>query len=111
MEILMEQVEKQKLANLEAFYHFAIGVVRYTDELRVEVQSESKVTLITCHDSKGKEYPVVIMRNDYKMDGNPEEVRRLVYVAMTRAKKQLFILHDASSKMDFLKDIPHKVRG
>ncbi|OQX21059.1 MAG: hypothetical protein BWK80_34625 [Desulfobacteraceae bacterium IS3] len=61
-----------------------------------------KVTLMTLHASKGLEFPVVFItgcendlipfsRPDKKTD--TDEERRLFYVAMTRAKEQLFLTH------------------
>ena len=60
------------------------------------------VNLMTMHGAKGLEYEVVfvIESNEgvtpYKKAGTPEELeeeRRLFYVAMTRAKKKLFITY------------------
>ena len=61
-----------------------------------------RVTCLTMHGAKGLEYEVVfvIESNEgvtpYKKAGTPEELeeeRRLFYVAMTRAKKKLFITY------------------
>ena len=58
------------------------------------------VKLLTMHGSKGLEWPVVIIvgNNDGTVpffpavqEGNLEEERRLLYVAMTRARKLLFL--------------------
>ena len=84
-----------------------------------EIKSMSKgiedaITLSTIHRSKGLEYKVVYLiggvdgsiPHDYALESyrngdiSPlEEERRLLYVAMTRAKEQLFI------------SVPHKRRG
>ena len=68
-----------------------------------EVVEGDNVTLMTVHTAKGLEYPVVfvvrlnqgvfphnkaLMENGYK---GLEEERRLAYVAMTRAKKRLYL--------------------
>jgi DNA polymerase III epsilon subunit family exonuclease len=62
---------------------------------------EDKVTMMTAHSAKGTEFPVVIMigmeqgnfpllRPD-QSDEELEEERRLCYVGMTRAKRQLYM--------------------
>lgn len=87
---------------------------------------QGKVMLMTVHASKGLEFPIVYvvgledgvfphersMGNSFEM----EEERRLMYVAMTRAKKQLILSYaglrqrngqyKASAKSMFINDIP-----
>jgi|SRR5579872_1567382 len=65
------------------------------------VEQKNAVTLMTLHAAKGLEFPVVFMigmeeglfpHSRALMDKNElEEERRLCYVGMTRAKKQLFL--------------------
>jgi len=56
-----------------------------------------KVKVMTCHKSKGLEFPVVFLPgvNDgllpHSKSDNEAEERRLLYVGMTRAEKELFI--------------------
>ena len=82
----------------------------------------SKVRVMTIHKSKGLEAEVVIILEAdegvipklhpdtllYGMFGETEEVsladqKRLFYVAMTRAKRRLYIIHDGSSGAGFVK--------
>ena len=77
-----------------------ISLVSATDELE---ESKDYIKLMTIHNSKGLEFPVVFIagmedevfpsqKADY--DTNQlEEERRLCYVAITRAEKTLFICH------------------
>lgn len=76
------------------------------DELAEE---QSAVSLMTVHASKGLEFDVVFVtgleqglfpstREDEKRD--PEEDRRLFYVALTRAKKRLFLSY-AQERMKY----------
>ena len=59
--------------------------------------SEDRVKVMTCHKSKGLEYPIVFVAgvNDgllpHAKSGNEAEERRLLYVGMTRAENQLFL--------------------
>ena len=72
--------------------------------------SRGMVTLMTIHASKGLEFPVVFLpgfeegifpgQKCMYDDGEVEEERRLAYVALTRAKEELFLL-TATSRMIF----------
>ncbi|XP_048325461.2 ATP-dependent DNA helicase SRS2-like protein At4g25120 [Ziziphus jujuba] len=95
-------------------------------------ENENSVTLTTIHQSKGLEWDIVfiVKANDSeipllhefnsvaKVNGTSvEEERRLFYVAMTRARRNLFILYvTADSNFQilqpsrFLKEIPDHVR-
>ncbi len=67
----------------------------------VSEESEDKVTMMTVHSAKGTEFPVVIMIgmeqgnfpiiSPEQTESDLEEERRLCYVGMTRAKKQLYM--------------------
>ncbi len=66
-----------------------------------EIPEEGEVTLMTVHNSKGLEYPVVFVVNmvegqfpharSAEEEGGIAEERRLAYVAFTRAQKKLVI--------------------
>ena len=67
-------------------------MVTYNDSARVGYKENTeRVNLVTAHDSKGKEFPCVIV---YGVENfkNDEEGRRLLYVALTRAKEKLVII-------------------
>lgn len=74
-------------------------------------QREDGLSILTMHGAKGLEYPVVFIMDAQEgitphsratLDESIEEERRLFYVAMTRAKEQLFIL---SAKERFHKEM------
>lgn len=66
-------------------------------------ESADAVVLMTIHSAKGLEFPIVFLPGmeenifpSYRSlseDADMEEERRLAYVAITRAKKKLYILH------------------
>lgn len=72
--------------------------------------SDDSVTLMTVHTAKGLEYPVVFVagleenifphQNSIFSESGVEEERRLMYVAVTRARKLLYLTY-ASSRMTF----------
>ena len=85
-------------ASLRDFLHH-INALR--SEAQVPGHQQGNVQILTCHHSKGLEFPVVfvigvqlgIFPNDFFMETKEdlEAERRLFYVAITRAKKALFL--------------------
>ena len=80
-------------------------------------EDENRVQLMTIHKSKGLEFPVVFIPSvnegilpHFRSDNKNEE-RRLLYVAITRAERELFISstemynNKATSESEFLYDI------
>jgi superfamily I DNA/RNA helicase len=54
----------------------------------------NKVSVISMHQSKGLEWPVVFLTNlneENRLVGDQEEEKRLFYVAVTRAKEKLYL--------------------
>jgi DNA helicase-2/ATP-dependent DNA helicase PcrA len=68
-----------------------------------QVDEKAPVSLLTVHNAKGLEFPVVFLAGmeerlfpharSIESDSMMEEERRLCYVGMTRAEKQLYITH------------------
>ena len=63
----------------------------------------NEIVVSTMHQSKGKEFDNVFIYNCYKV--LPQEEVRLLYVAMTRAKENLFI----HTKTDIFRNIIHRI--
>src|SRR4029078_10392378 len=73
----------------------------YTDQDAID-EDRGRVTLMTLHNAKGLEFPVVFMvgleeglfRHQRSLDeGNEGEERRLCYVGMTRAQRTLTLTY------------------
>jgi len=72
--------------------------------------SDDSITLMTVHTAKGLEYPIVFVagleenifphQNSIFSESGIEEERRLMYVAVTRARKLLYLTY-ATSRMSF----------
>ena len=96
-------------------------LITFLDDLNREVENNKveKVKLLTIHKSKGMEYPIVFIIGcneellpHYKNE-NVDDERRLFYVAITRAEKELYLSYvdfynnstkNISSFIDDIKD-------
>ncbi len=106
----------QELANNAALYEFSVdGLLEFLDTIELdrtlaseeEKYSTDRVTLITLHNTKGLEFPRVIItgleqgifpRGD-KSGAELEEERRLFYVGITRAKDELYVTSCAQRRL------------
>lgn len=122
--ILLKYEEENPEGDLSSF----LEEVALMSELDNFDQGADSVVLMTIHSAKGLEFPVVLIpgMEDGIFPGNQsmydpselEEERRLAYVGITRAKKQLYLLN-ASQRMlygqtnrnppsRFIKEIPEE---
>lgn len=138
----------QKLRNLEELVNAAVGyskgragLAQFLEEIELDAarvadetigendrSREPLVTLITMHNTKGLEFDRVIVtgmeeglfpRGGDEAEEDLEEERRLFYVAITRAKEELYFtycrtrrLHGRTQEMEpsrFLKELPASV--
>jgi DNA helicase-2/ATP-dependent DNA helicase PcrA len=103
-----------------------VALISDTDSLE---DGESRLTLMTLHNAKGLEFPVVFMVGmedsvfpHFRSLGNPEELeeeRRLCYVGMTRAMQRLYLSSawrrslyggtNANPPSRFLKEVPDEL--
>ncbi|MBJ7355291.1 MAG: UvrD-helicase domain-containing protein [Thermoleophilaceae bacterium] len=110
-------------AGLEAFLQ---QVALFSDQDAI-VDDDGQITLMTLHNAKGLEFPVVFMigveegifPHSRAVDsGDIEEERRLCYVGITRAREQLYLTHAArrmlfgesgwNDRSRFLDEIPEE---
>ena len=111
-------------ARLDAF----LETITLDSEREEEKEAGDAVTLITMHSCKGLEYPHVYVvgleegllpHARSKVEGTLDEERRLFYVAITRAKRELMISHCGGRKKygqltpchpsSFLKELPKEL--
>jgi DNA helicase-2/ATP-dependent DNA helicase PcrA len=90
-------------AGLEMFLQ---QVALFSDQDAIE-DDDGQITLMTLHNAKGLEFPVVFMLEEGIFphsravdSGDIEEERRLCYVGITRARENLYLTH-ASRRMLF----------
>lgn len=118
----------ERLTEMAKFYDSTqdfLNDLLISEDVNREVENESRVTLTTVHQAKGLEWKVVFVigvnPGDFPhffalKDGTLDEEERLFYVAITRAKDYLYILHSVLSRSDyrgfnevdrdFIEDIP-----
>jgi DNA helicase-2/ATP-dependent DNA helicase PcrA len=104
----------QELANAASLYPSTLtGLAEFLEHIELDrsmVQGEDAVdgvTLITVHNTKGLEFPMVVLTGleqgifprDDKKDEDLEEERRLFYVGATRAKDELYLTSCAVRRM------------
>lgn len=107
LDIPPEQIvvsQLRELADFSAFktiaqlHDYMIAMVEYSDTKRVEyTPDKDTLQLMTCHDSKGKEFPCVIIYGVEEYNDS-ESDKRLLYVAMTRAENNLILLRTDISR-------------
>lgn len=126
--------EFKRMANeFESSFGDTISLEEYLQYLALQIgdtkeQKNDCVKLMTIHSSKGLEFPVVFIIGmtqgifpssksiDLRGKQGLEEERRLCYVAITRAEKQLYLMDSEGLTLDnkskypscFLKDIDEK---
>ena len=75
---------------------------------KVKLKRNPLVCLSTIHGAKGAEADNVVLFTDISTKAckeafnNPDDARRLTYVALTRAKKKLYIIHPEDKEKSML---------
>lgn len=107
---ILEEIAKERLIrNMEDMLSHMDDMLRYYDETEIEYPRRPEaVNLLTGHKAKGKEYPAVIIYNVDSFEDTPED-RCLLYVAMTRAEKLLYITQAPYTNAQLLKDFAEQV--
>ena len=125
MELRTVAEEYRDMAPLDGLSAFLEGIALVSDVDSLD-ESTPSVTLITLHQAKGLEFPIVFMVGmeegllpHFRSLDDPtqmEEERRLAYVGITRAKKKVYLVRafrrtlmgrsNVTSPSRFLNDIP-----
>lgn len=89
--------------NLGDLREYCREVYEYQSDIRVCEKATDAVTLITNHDVKGLEFPVILLHSDYAE--KTAEERSLFYVGLTRAKEKCVVFESPNAKTSFLSEI------
>ena len=106
LEKIYELLYDRRIKTTRELYELMNAMKVFEDDTRLQYAVGDRVRMLTAHDAKGKEYPVVILYGIDEFErGNMEEDRRLLYVALTRAKRVIFIIEHGLGRSTFLKEI------
>lgn len=94
----MEGVKNKRFRSLNRMLTYIVKYQQYgTKEMHsTALEKSNSVTLITVHSAKGLEWPVVLLSTKgfrTKFGAMASEERRLLYVAVTRAKEKLLVTY------------------
>lgn len=87
---IQQVITKYHIRDCKSLYELVQYMADYGDETRIMPETKGNVIFITSHESKGMEWKVVLMVDDYREE-KTEEQNRLIYVAMTRAADLLYV--------------------
>ncbi len=122
-ENMVKELEKNQSYSKEALI-YVLGITSLSNsEIDIFMKESNKIPIITIHQSKGLEYEYVFVTGmmqgvfpnfmSVEKDGSvKDEEKRAFYVAITRAKKKLFISYNqyhgrySKIKSDFLNYLP-----
>lgn len=105
VDALTDISKERLLSNMRDLMLHMDDMLRYYDETEIEYPIRpDAVNLLTGHKAKGKEYPAVIIFNVDSFEDTPED-RCLLYVAMTRAERLLYITQAPYTKAELLNDM------
>ena len=105
VDAIMEMVDERAIGDIRSLHALMGDMIKYQVTKRVGYEaSENAVNLLTCHDSKGKEFNYVILYSIEDFNTAPDSLR-CVYVAVTRAKKGLYMLEGSVAREKALYDI------
>lgn len=87
-------IELYRIETVEDFNRIANELVNYQDESKLGIEgSENSLLLLTMHEAKGLEFPVVIVMDDGKTNYQEDaEGNNLLYVALSRPRKKCYFL-------------------
>lgn len=103
---ISDMAEIRQIRKLTTLYPVLKNMIMFHSMDRVGYSGrEDAVNLITCHDSKGREFNTVIIFKVEEFNDTEEEIR-LLFVAMTRAIRNLYLIdtgaRDSTSLIDKL---------
>lgn len=97
IDLIKDRFQNQLISSTYDAYLYMKDMLIFKDRKRISYDTKSHgINFLTAHDSKGKEFKCVIIYGIDEFEPTEEE-RRLLYVAMTRAKETLVIIQNSIS--------------
>lgn len=95
VDVLMELFDERLIDTAYSAFSFMKEMLLYKDSKKVDYEADiSHLNFLTAHSSKGKEFDCVIIYGVDEFLPTAED-RRLLYVALTRAKETLIVIKNA----------------
>lgn len=106
--------EEQQFSSVKEFLQYIRKLIVFGSTQRVGYEpNPDSISLLTAHDSKGKEFPVVLVCDvedfSFMNEEEKQEERRLLFVAMSRARDNLALFSSPNGKASFAADLSHHV--
>lgn len=116
LKLIKDDIEEKRLDSISELYKYMDYLLLFEDKTRVGYSvSDSAINLLTAHDSKGKEFPYVLIYGVEDFTDSctapevVEEERRLLFVAMTRAENNLIIFSLDGPENKFVTEIKDRM--
>ncbi len=109
---ILDLARERRMRSPEELWKYMRGMCTFRDSTRVwHTDKDDRVHMLTAHDAKGRQYPIVIIYGADKFEtGDLQEDRRLLYVAMTRAEKLMVVTEEHKGSSMLLKEAEQKFR-
>lgn len=105
---ITDLIKERQIESVGELYQLLKSIQVFKDDTKVDYDMRDKnmVHMSTSHDAKGMEFPIVIIYgiDQFEKEGSEEE-RRILYVAITRAKEQFYTIEIVPGKSNFLKEL------
>ena len=107
---LSKKIRNARINTVQELYGLMSKMAEYRDDTKSDWEPcADKVNLLTVHESKGLEFPVVIILNSEEFQKDEEE-RKLFFVGMTRARWELLIAESEYKRFEMFDEIASSCR-
>lgn len=111
LKIICNLIRDRQMKSPQELWKYMNGMQLFRDNTRIQYkQMTDCLHMLTAHDAKGRQFPVVIIFGADKFEtGDIQEDRRLLYVAMTRAERYLIMTEEYMGRSILLREIEQNI--
>lgn len=111
LKIICNLIRDRQMKSPQELWKYMNGMQLFRDNTRIQYkQTTDCLHMLTAHDAKGRQFPVVIIYGADKFEtGDIQEDRRLLYVAMTRAERYLIMTEEYMGRSILLREIEQNI--